>query len=129
MCIRVNEDDLQAIHHELGHNYYMHAYRALPELFRQGANEGFHEAIGDTIALSVTPAYLKKVGILDAVPPEDRQGTVAVLLRQALDKVAFLPFGVLMDKWRWGVFSGRGPPPGNQGPGVRARRQDPGGGG
>jgi peptidyl-dipeptidase A len=110
MCIRVNEDDLQAIHHELGHDYYMHAYRALPELFRQGANEGFHEAIGDTIALSVTPAYLKKVGILDAVPPQDRQGTVAVLLRQALDKVAFLPFGVLMDKWRWGVFSGEIPP-------------------
>jgi peptidyl-dipeptidase A len=107
MCIKVNEDDLVAIHHELGHDYYFHAYHRLPVLFQQGANDGFHEAIGDAIGLSVTPGYLKKVGILDALPPDDEQGVIAVQLHDALDKIAFLPFGKLIDQWRWDVFSGK----------------------
>jgi peptidyl-dipeptidase A len=107
MCIKPTADDLVTIHHELGHDYYYHAYYRLPALFQQGANDGFHEAIGDTIALSVTPAYLKKVGILDAVPPEDERGVVDVQMRQALDKIAFLPFGKLIDQWRWNVFAGK----------------------
>ncbi len=110
MCIQPNEEDLRAIHHELGHDYYFHAYYRLPVLFQQGANEGFHEAIGDTIALSVTPGYLRDVGILDQAPPQDESGVVAVQLKQALEKVAFLPFGVLVDRWRWDVFSGKVPP-------------------
>ncbi len=110
MCIKVNEDDLRTIHHELGHDYYFHAYNRLPALFQQGANDGFHEAIGDAVALSVTPAYLARIGIFDEAPPEDEQGVVRVQLRSALDKIAFLPFGKLIDQWRWDVFSGRVPP-------------------
>ncbi len=70
MCIEPKEDDLITIHHELGHDYYFHAYYKLPILFQQGANDGFHEGIGDTIALSVTPAYLKSIGLLDKVPDQ-----------------------------------------------------------
>jgi peptidyl-dipeptidase A len=107
MCIRPNGDDLVTIHHELGHDYYFQQYWRLPVLFQQGANDGFHEAIGDAIALSVTPGYLRKVGLLEAVPPEDGPGVVAVQLKEALDKIAFLPFGKLIDQWRWDVFSGK----------------------
>jgi peptidyl-dipeptidase A len=105
MCIETNAEDFVTIHHELGHNFYQRAYRAQPYFFRNGANDGFHEAIGDAIALSVTPAYLQKVGLLDSAPPAG-QADVALLLQMALDKVAFLPFGLLIDEWRWKVFSG-----------------------
>ncbi len=106
MCIKVNGDDFVTIHHELGHNYYQRAYNKQSYLHLDGANDGFHEAIGDMIALSITPEYLVQVGLLDAdkVPSEDKD--VGLLLRQAMDKVAFLPFGLLVDKWRWQVFSG-----------------------
>jgi peptidyl-dipeptidase A len=108
MCIEVNGEDFVTIHHELGHNFYQRAYRAQPFLFRNGANDGFHEAIGDTIALSVTPGYLQKVGLLATVPGPE--GDLEYLMRLALDKVAFLPFGLLIDQWRWKVFSGEVPP-------------------
>jgi len=106
MCIKVNSDDFVTIHHELGHNYYQRAYNKQPYLYLNGANDGFHEAIGDFVALSITPDYLVSIGLLDkaAVPSEDKD--LGLLLRQAMDKVAFLPFGLLIDKWRWGVFSG-----------------------
>ncbi len=106
MCIKVNADDFVTIHHELGHNYYQRAYNQQPFLYLSGAHDGFHEAIGDFIALSITPDYLVQIGLLDAskVPSADKD--IGLLLRQAMDKVAFLPFGLLMDKWRWGVFSG-----------------------
>ncbi len=106
MCIRVTGEDFVTIHHELGHNFYQRAYNELPFLFRNGANDGFHEAIGDTIALSITPEYLQKVGLLDRVPPANEAADVEYLLRQGLDKVAFLPFGLMIDEWRWKVFSG-----------------------
>jgi peptidyl-dipeptidase A len=105
MCTRPNEEDLVTIHHELGHDYYFTAYHKLPALFQQGANDGFHEGIGDTLALSVTPEYLVGVGLLDKAP-SDAEAELNVLMRRALDKVAFLPFGLLIDKWRWGVFRG-----------------------
>jgi peptidyl-dipeptidase A len=107
MCIKVNGDDFTTIHHELGHNYYQRAYNKQSPLYQNGANDGFHEAIGDTIALSITPQYLVQIGLLDAskVPSADKD--IGLLLRQAMDKVAFLPFGLLVDKWRWGVFSGK----------------------
>ncbi|MGR6327602.1 M2 family metallopeptidase [Sphingomonas sp. XXL09] len=109
MCTKVNADDFVTIHHELGHNYYQRAYKNQPFLYKNGANDGFHEAIGDTVALSITPDYLVKIGLLDQskVPSADKD--IGLLLRQAMDKVAFLPFGLLVDKWRWGVFSGRIP--------------------
>ncbi|GEJ58217.1 M2 family metallopeptidase [Anaeromyxobacter diazotrophicus] len=110
MCIKPTADDLVTIHHELGHDYYFQSYWRLPVIFQQGANDGFHEAIGDAIALSVTPAYLKRVGVLDELPPTDEAGLVAIQLREAMDKVAFLPFGLLIDRWRWDVFSGKTPP-------------------
>src|SRR5215467_16312341 len=91
MCIQVRDEDFVTIHHELGHNFYQRAYKDQPLLFENGANDGFHEAIGDTIALAVTPEYLQKIGLLDKLPPEDAD--IPILLRQALDKVAFLPFG------------------------------------
>ena len=104
MCIQINEEDFSVVHHELGHNYYQMAYAGQPFLFRDSANDGFHEAIGDTMALSVTPQYLKQLGLIDKVP--DQSADIGFLLNRALDKVAFLPFGYLVDQWRWKVFSG-----------------------
>ena len=104
MCIGVNDQDFVTIHHELGHNYYQRAYQSQDPLYRTSANDGFHEGIGDTIALSITPDYLVRVGLLDSAPSDG--GDIGLLLRQALDKVAFLPFGLLVDQWRWQVFSG-----------------------
>jgi peptidyl-dipeptidase A len=106
MCTKVNADDFVTIHHELGHNYYQRAYNKQPFLYLNGANDGFHEAIGDFVALSITPDYLVKINLLDParVPAADKD--IGLLLRQAMDKVAFLPFGLLIDKYRWGVYSG-----------------------
>jgi peptidyl-dipeptidase A len=104
MCIDQTADDFATIHHELGHDYYYLAYKDQRVLFRDGANDGFHEAIGDTIALSVTPEYLVKIGLLDKAPDASRD--IGLLLSRALDKIAFLPFGLLIDQWRWKVFSG-----------------------
>jgi peptidyl-dipeptidase A len=104
MCIQINAEDFATIHHELGHNYYQRAYDKLPFLFQDSANDGFHEAVGDTIALSITPEYLKQIGMIDQVP--DPSKDLGLLMRRALDKVAFLPFGLLIDQWRWKVFSG-----------------------
>jgi peptidyl-dipeptidase A len=108
LCIDITEEDFTTIHHELGHNFYQRAYNKQPFLFRDSANDGFHEAIGDTIALSVTPEYLVKIGLLDKAP--DASKDIGLLLARALDKVAFLPFGLMIDQWRWKVFSGEIPP-------------------
>lgn len=104
MCIQKTAEDFSVIHHELGHNFYQRAYKQQPFLFKNSANDGFHEAIGDTIALSITPSYLKQIGLLDEVP--DASKDIGLLLKQALDKIAFLPFGLMIDQWRWKVFSG-----------------------
>jgi peptidyl-dipeptidase A len=104
MCIDQTAEDFTTIHHELGHNFYQRAYNRLPTTLRDSANDGFHEALGDTIALSVTPEYLVKVGLLDKAP--DASGDVGLLLDRALEKLAFLPFGLVVDQWRWRVFSG-----------------------
>ncbi len=104
-CLEINSEDFSTVHHELGHNFYQRAYDRQPFLFRDSANDGFHEAIGDTIALSVTPEYLKKIGLLQTVP--DSSKDIGLLLYKALEKVAFLPFGLMIDKWRWQVFSGQ----------------------
>ena len=115
MCTKVNADDFVTVHHELGHNYYQRAYNKQPFLYLDSANDGFHEAIGDMIALSVTPDYLVQIGLLprNKVPSADKD--IGLLLRQAMDKVAFLPFGLLVDKWRWRVFSGEVTPANYQG--------------
>jgi peptidyl-dipeptidase A len=107
MCIKVDADDFVTIHHELGHNYYQRAYNKQPYLYLNGANDGFHEAVGDTVALSITPDYLVQIGLLDQAQVPSADKDIGLLLRQAMDKVAFLPFGLLVDKWRWGVFSGQ----------------------
>jgi peptidyl-dipeptidase A len=104
MCIEPTAEDFSTIHHELGHNFYQRAYNTKPGLFRDSANDGFHEAVGDTIALSITPEYLVQIGLLDKAP--DPSKDVGLLLTRALDKLAFLPFGLLVDQWRWKVFSG-----------------------
>jgi len=104
MCIEIVAEDFTTIHHELGHNFYQRAYRRLPPLYRDGAHDGFHEAVGDTIALSITPEYLKQIGLLEKVP--DPSGDLGLLMKMALEKIAFLPFGLLVDQWRWKVFSG-----------------------
>jgi peptidyl-dipeptidase A len=109
MCIKPTEEDLITIHHELGHNYYFQAYYKLPVLYQNGANDGFHEAIGDALTLSITPSYLKQIGLLEQVPADDK-GLINVQMKDALEKIAFLPFGKLIDEWRWGVYSGRIPP-------------------
>lgn len=105
MCTKVNGEDFYTVHHELGHNYYQRAYGDQPYLFKGGANDGFHEAIGDFAGLSaLTPTYLQQIGLLDQAPGAEED--IPFLLKMALDKIAFLPFGLLVDKWRWEVFSG-----------------------
>ncbi len=106
MCIRQNYDELRVIYHELGHNYYQGAYKDQPPLFQDGAHGGFHEAIGDTVTLSMTPGYLAEVGLIGSAE-ESEQAVINRQMMQALDKIAFLPFGKLIDEWRWGVFSGQ----------------------
>lgn len=108
MCIEINAEDFSTVHHELGHNFYQRAYGGQTPLFWGSANDGFHEAIGDTLALSITPAYLKTLGLIDEEP--DPSKDLGLLLDMALAKVAFLPFGLLVDQWRWKVFSGAVPP-------------------
>jgi peptidyl-dipeptidase A len=108
MCIEIDDEDFSTIHHELGHNFYQRAYNRQPLLYQGSANDGFHEALGDAVALSITPEYLKEIGLIDEVPPASKD--LGLLMKQALDKVAFLPFGLLVDKWRWDVFSGATPP-------------------
>ena len=108
MCIQITGEDFLTIHHELGHNFYQRAYNKLAPSFRDSANDGFHEAVGDTIALSITPEYLVKIGLLDQAP--DTSKDVGLLLHRALEKIAFLPFGLVIDQWRWKVFSGEIPP-------------------
>jgi len=110
VCLHGTTDDFVTVHHELGHVYYFRAYENLPYLFQNGANDGFHEAIGDSIALSITPEYLTKIGFLDHPPPAEAD--LPLLLHRALDSIAFLPFGLLIDKWRWEVFSGEVKPAG-----------------
>ncbi|WP_296950320.1 M2 family metallopeptidase [uncultured Massilia sp.] len=105
MCINPTAEDFRVIHHELGHLYYDLAYSKQPALFKNGANDGFHEAIGDTVALSITPAYLKKVGLMEREP--DPSQDIGPLLYTALQKVAFLPFAYMVDKWRWQVYGGQ----------------------
>lgn len=104
MCIEIRGSDFVTIHHELGHNFYQRAYKDQPYLFKSGANDGFHEAIGDAIALAITPEYLHKIGLLEQVPQDNND--IPELLKQALDRVAFLPFGLMIDQWRWKVFAG-----------------------
>ncbi|MBA4804476.1 MAG: M2 family metallopeptidase [Brevundimonas sp.] len=109
MCTQVNADDFYTVHHELGHNYYQRAYKDQPFLFKNGANDGFHEAIGDFVGLSATtPTYLNQIGLLETVPGEEED--IPFLLKMALDKIAFLPFGLMVDRWRWDVFSGETTP-------------------
>ena len=124
MCIEIDEDNFQTVHHELGHDYYYWYYRGLTPLFQSGAHDGFHEAIGDAVALSITPAYFSQVGLAvggaaqsavaagkaDKLDKGDSPTDIALLLRRALDGVAFLPFGKLIDQWRWDVFSGKTKP-------------------
>jgi peptidyl-dipeptidase A len=110
MCIDVNAEDFKTIHHELGHNYYQRAYKDLGFMYRNSANDGFHEAVGDTLALSITPEYLVQLGLLDTAP--DASGDLGLLMMQALEKIAFLPFGLMVDQWRWKVFAGEVGPDG-----------------
>ena len=110
MCIDVNAEDFKTIHHELGHNYYQRAYKNESYLYRTSANDGFHEAVGDTLSLSITPEYLEQLGLLDQVP--DASGDLGLLMQQALEKIAFLPFGLMVDQWRWKVFAGEVGPEG-----------------
>ena len=104
MCIKASAGDFKTIHHELGHNYYQRAYKGQSHLYRAGANDSFHEAIGDTVTLSITPGYLQAIGLLKDIP--DASGDIPLLLKRALEGVAFIPFGLLVDQWRWQVFAG-----------------------
>ena len=105
MCINQTYDELRVIYHELGHNYYQGAYKNQPPLFQGGAHGGFHEAIGDTVVLSMTPGYLEEVGLIGSAE-QSEQAVINRQMQMALDSIAFLPFGKLIDEWRWAVFSG-----------------------
>ncbi len=104
-CLHPKAEDLYGAYHELGHVHYYLAYRRQPYLFEQGANDGFHEAIGDTVRLALTPEYLHQVGLAPAAA-DTREATIDRQMRMALEKVAFLPFAKLIDEWRWKVFDG-----------------------
>lgn len=104
-CIEPTQEHLMTVYHELGHVFYYLSYKDLPYLYQSGANDGFHEAIGDTVNLSMTPAYLHQIGLAGAIKPS-KEATINQQMRLALDKLAFLPFGKLIDEWRWKVFSG-----------------------
>ncbi|WP_241242237.1 M2 family metallopeptidase [Thalassotalea sp. G2M2-11] len=104
MCIQKTGEEFNVIHHELGHNFYQRAYKNQPVFYQNSANDGFHEAIGDTIALSVTPKYLKEIGLIDTIPDESKD--IGLLMKMALEKIAFIPFGLMVDQWRWKVYSG-----------------------
>ncbi len=106
MCTNINATDFDTWHHELGHNYYQRAYNGLDYSYQTGAHDGFHEAIGDFITLSITPEYLVQIGLLDRSQAPSADKDIGLLLEKSLDKVAFLPFGLLIDRWRWGVFDG-----------------------
>src|SRR3546814_16429801 len=105
MCIKPNEEDFTTIYHELGHVYYYLAYNKLPPLFQAGANDGFHEAIGDTIVLAMTPEYLHSIGLVGEQPQGKRSEEHTSEL-QSLMRISFLPFGLMIDRWSWGVFDG-----------------------
>ena len=106
MCINQTYEELRVIYHELGHNYYQGAYKDQPPLYQGGANGGFHEAIGDAITLSMTPEYLAEVGLV-ATASQSEEAVINAQMQQALERIAFLPFGKLIDEWRWAVFSGK----------------------
>ncbi len=105
MCIKPNEEEFTTIYHELGHIYYYLAYNNQPPLFQTGAHDGFHEAIGDTIVLGMTPKYLESIGLVDA-QQQTNEALINAQMRMALAKVSFMPFGLMIDRWRWGVFDG-----------------------
>lgn len=110
MCTNINYEDFITIHHELGHIEYYLLYKDQPITLRTGANPGFHEAVGDTIALSVaTPKHFKAIGLIDDTEQDEEEAehaNINALMDMALERIAFLPFGLLIDKWRWDVFSG-----------------------
>ena len=109
MCIKIDHEDFVTVHHELGHHYYYNNYYTMPALFQSGAHDGFHEAIGDAIALSITPAYLKKIGLLSTISSNEK-GVINKQMQDALQKISFLPFGMIIDQWRWDVFAGKTTP-------------------
>lgn len=105
MCIEPTHEMLTTIYHELGHIYYYIEYVDQPSLYRTGAHDGFHEGIGDTVVLSMTPAFLKQLGLVSDVAVND-EAVINAQMKLALDKIAFLPFGKMVDEWRWRVFAG-----------------------
>ncbi|ACT58300.1 M2 family metallopeptidase [Hirschia baltica] len=123
MCTQVNAEDFQTVHHELGHNYYQRAYKNQSTLHQGGAHDGFHEAIGDFLALSITPSYLKDIGLIEESEIPDASADTGLLMNQALDKIAFLPFGLMVDKWRWEVFRGETTPEEYNDSWVKLRQQ------
>ena len=110
MCTQVNSEDFYTVHHELGHNYYQRAYKDQDFLYKNGAHDGFHEAIGDFVALSITPEYLKQIGLITEEEMPGPDADTALLMQAAIDKIAFLPFAITVDGWRWGVLSGETKP-------------------
>ncbi len=110
MCTEVNSEDFYTVHHELGHNFYQRAYKAQDYLYKDGAHDGFHEAIGDFIGLSITPEYFVQIGLIEESEMPGEDADTALLMQTALDKIAFLPFAITVDGWRWGVLSGETQP-------------------
>ena len=108
MCIERNAEDFSTIHHELGHIFYYQAYNSTqPSVFQSGANDGFHEAVGDLLALSITPEYYNKIGLISEAEAKDATSDpISLLMQQALQGVVSVPWTLMLDKWRAGVFSG-----------------------
>ena len=107
MCIERNAEDFSVIHHELGHIFYYQAYSHLPDIFQSGANDGFHEAVGDLLTLSITPDYLQKIDMVSEEQAKQANADpISLLMQQALDGVVSVPWTLMLDKWRAKVFTG-----------------------
>lgn len=105
-CTQVTMEHFTTAHHEMGHIEYFLQYKDQPVVYRRGANPGFHEAVGDLISLSVeSRQHLRKIGLLKS-KEDDQESILNNLFEIGLEKIVFLPFGYLMDLWRWSVFEG-----------------------
>lgn len=108
LCLGQTEGDFLTAAHELGHAHYERAYRDLPAWLQDGANDAFHEAVGDIAMLAMTPRWLHSAG-LAAAPGHDHHARINAQMRIALARLPRLAAALALEHWRWGVFAGRIP--------------------
>lgn len=92
--------------HELGHIYYYISYSNpnVPIILREGANRGFHEAIGSMIGLaSLQSPFLKEMGLMNQ---DYKIDNTQALLNEALDYIPFIPWSAgVMTEFEYELYS------------------------